>query len=397
VKITSGIFKGGEMKNQSQPLRNMNKSILKQKNIDTNKEKKAANNSILTKAKNNEWKKNTGKPSYDVTWEWNKATGEIYVGDSIEEVFGYKVQNNTVSFMDFSSCLLPGEKDIVEEKLWKTLSSDSRSWKDSFMFKRLDGSIVATACRAKIVRDEEGNAIHLTGTIQDVSRLERLENNLKEQIILRTEQSEIFEAALRKSESNLQAIFENTSQGFILTDLNGIIKLFNNKSREIIRLNAERKIKIGDSLFDFIHPSRKGKYKHAITKVLGGETLRYDYPYTRKNGELKWFDFTVNPVYSGGAITGLIITSTDITERKQAEERLQRSESNLNAIIENTDAHIYSLDRNLRYITFNQRLKNTLKESFGMDIKIGDYILDFIIRFNPQDAEEWKTVYSKGI
>ena len=34
-------------------------------------------------------------------WDWDIATGEIYVGDSIEEVFGYKVQNNMVNFRGF--------------------------------------------------------------------------------------------------------------------------------------------------------------------------------------------------------------------------------------------------------------------------------------------------------
>jgi hypothetical protein len=40
-------------------------------------------------------------------WDWNISSGEIYVGDSITEVFGYKVKNNRVHFSDFVNCLLP--------------------------------------------------------------------------------------------------------------------------------------------------------------------------------------------------------------------------------------------------------------------------------------------------
>ncbi len=48
-------------------------------------------------------------------WDWDITSGEIYVGDSVEEVFGYKVQNNIVSFKNFIDCLLPGEKAIVKK------------------------------------------------------------------------------------------------------------------------------------------------------------------------------------------------------------------------------------------------------------------------------------------
>jgi len=52
---------------------------------------------------------------YDVMWDCNIVTGQIYVGDSIKEEFGYKVQNNTVNYRDFNRCLLPEEKDVVEK------------------------------------------------------------------------------------------------------------------------------------------------------------------------------------------------------------------------------------------------------------------------------------------
>ena len=169
------------------------------KKIDTKKEKIIADNIILAQAKsdarlaeNNEWIKYIGKTSYDVMWDWDIATGQIYVGDSIEEVFGYKVQNNTVNFTDFSRCLLPEEKDTVEKKLLKTLASGNKSWNDSYMFKRHDGSVASTTSRASIVRDEEGKAIRLIGAIQDVSRLQELEKKLEEQITIQEEDSEKF-------------------------------------------------------------------------------------------------------------------------------------------------------------------------------------------------------------
>ncbi|MEO9144727.1 MAG: PAS domain S-box protein, partial [Ginsengibacter sp.] len=138
------------------------------------------------------------------------------------------------------------------------------------------------------------------------------------------------EMALRDSESNLRAIFENTSDGFILADSKGIIKSFNSKSRESVWLNSAQEINVGDSIFDFITESRKAIYRESISKVLAGEVLHYDYSYTWKDGETKWFYFTVNPVYNIGKIDSISITSSDITERKIAGDLLNSTSMELN-------------------------------------------------------------------
>ncbi|CAN5126022.1 hypothetical protein BH20BAC1_BH20BAC1_08980 [soil metagenome] len=181
-------------------------AISKQKHIDTTKEKIVADNIILAQAKsdtrlaeNNEWIKYIAKASYDVMWDWDIVSGEIYVGDSIEEVFGYKVSNNTVNFKHFFRCLIPEEKNIVEKKLLEILTSDKNTWNDSHMFKRHDGSVAFTTSRASIVRDENGKAVRLIGATQDVSQLQELEIKLEEQITNPEKDSEKFLLAAQLS------------------------------------------------------------------------------------------------------------------------------------------------------------------------------------------------------
>jgi PAS domain S-box-containing protein len=229
------------------------------------------------------------------------------------------------------------------------------------------------------VFDSHGHCTQLIGSVKDI-----------------TEKHEA-EAILQRSQSNLQAIFENTSEGFVLTDTKGIVTAFNNKTKDIILKNVEKEIKIGDSLFEFIHVSRKVNYDDVISKVLKGETLQYDNPFTRKDGEIKWFNFNINPVYNAGKVEGLCITSADITERKNAEEYFRVSQSNLKAIIENTDAAIYSLDKNLRYIAFNQLLKNSMKELYNLEIHPGYHVFNFLGKLDPEEAASWKRIYSKAL
>lgn len=168
-----------------------------QKSIDTKKEKVVADNIIIALAKSdailaesNKWIKYIAKTSYDVMWDWNIATGDIYVGDSIKEVFGYRVKDNTVKLADISMCLVPEEKDAVEEKLHETLASGSESWNDTFRFQRFDGTVASVTGRASIVRDEKGKAVRLIGAIHDISRVQELEDKLQEQVIIQEEHNE---------------------------------------------------------------------------------------------------------------------------------------------------------------------------------------------------------------
>jgi PAS domain S-box-containing protein len=185
---------------------NITLATSKQKKASGRKEKIVADNIIIAQeksdarlAENNEWIKYIAKTSYDVMWDWDILTGEIYVGDSVEEVFGYKVKNNTVYFPHFSRCLMRDEKNTVEKKLFNSLVSNTRSWNDSYRFRRSDGSVASTTSRASIVRDQHGKAIRLIGAIQDVSRLHEVENKLQQEMAKQKENGDIFLEASRLS------------------------------------------------------------------------------------------------------------------------------------------------------------------------------------------------------
>ncbi|MCW3110472.1 MAG: hypothetical protein JWQ09_4978 [Segetibacter sp.] len=312
------------------------------------------------------------------SWELSFSTGILTWSKEALRIHGLSPEESQQSYDSWISFIHPDDIDHVMMVIKEAEAALSNS---SFSHRIItkDGTVKHLFSKAHFEFDSAGKPTGLYGIMHDVTEVKKAEEQL------------------RNSESNLQAIFENTSDGFILADVNGIIKAFNNKSKDFILLNVEKEIKEGDSIFDFIHEARKENYKNSITQVLSGETLRYDYPFERKNGKTYWFNYTINPVYRQREIVGLSITSTEITERKQAEELLRRSESNLTAIIENTDASIYSLDRDFKYITFNHALKNSMKELFGLNIEPGYHVFDFIKEFDPGGVQQWNDIYSKAL
>lgn len=312
------------------------------------------------------------------SWELDFATGIAEWSEEALRIYGIPLTETRQTQASWLSYIHPQDKDHV---LREIATAQANLAKASFFHRiiRKDGSIRYIHSQSDVEFNAEGTPVGLYGVAHDLTEIKETE------------------LALRESESNLHTIFANASEGFILTDTRGIVKAFNNQSRETILLNTGQEIRAGESIFDFVHASRKDNYDDAIAKILAGETLQYDYPFQRADGELKWFMFTVSPAYSGPDITGICISTIDITERKQAEEKLKKSESNLKAIIENTDASIYSLDTEFRYITFNKMLQGSLKYIYDLDIKAGDKAYTFLENMDPEEALGWNRVYSQAL
>jgi len=71
--------------------------------------------------------------------------------------------------------------------------------------------------------------------------------------------------------------------------------------------------------------------------------------------------------------------------------------ANLTAIIENTDAFIYSLDRDLRYVIFNRSVQNNILQLYNTQIKHGDNAFDFIERSSSEEGVFWRNIYHAAL
>lgn len=72
----------------------------------------------------------------------------------------------------------------------------------------------------------------------------------------------------------------------------------------------------------------------------------------------------------------------------------KRLAANLTSILENTDAFIYSLDTEFRYITYNQALKDQVLKAYNFEIESGIIAFDFL---HPSEAAFWKDTYSEAL
>ena len=302
---------------------NMARTKSKQKKIDIKKDKLVADNILLAQtksnailAKNDEWKTRISKASYDVMWDWDISTGKIYVGDSVKEVFGYDVKNNTIYFLDFTDKLLAREKNIVEKKIFKAIDSGSKSWSDFYMVTRNDGSIASTASRASIVRDDAGKAVRLIGAIKDVSKLENLEKKLEEQVIIHEEDSEKFLLAAKLSFDVIWDWNLLTNEVFLG---DGFEELFGYK----IKNNK------GDMLLDwvnYLHPDDKEQVIAELVNTIKSAATRWEHTYrvSRADGSIAKVHVRACIVrHDDGKAYRMIGAMQDLSRQKELEEKLE--------------------------------------------------------------------------
>jgi PAS domain S-box-containing protein len=186
-----------------------------------------------------------------------------------------------------------------------------------------------------------------------MSRLPKAIDDALKQRSLKTEKAEALRQLL-ESEENLKAIFDSASEAFVLTDIHGVVKDFNYRSKEMIFFVTGKEIRKDESIYDLLDDSRVEYFEMLFFEILKGESVYFDKLYDVQTDKACWINLSLSPVRKGNVITGVCITGRDITEKKFDEQRKEFDQNNLHALINNTNDPMWSVDRNFNLITSNQ-------------------------------------------
>ncbi len=139
------------------------------------------------------------------------------------------------------------------------------------------------------------------------------------------------------SERNLKAIFNSTSEGFVLIDAHTFqVKTFNQKAKEFAFWHGNNKLETGKHIYNFILPERVTTVQTLLYKVIAGETIAYDKDYLQADGTVKWLHYSIVPVFDNNKMYSICITGKDISERKNAEQKIADREMRFRKLIENS-------------------------------------------------------------
>ena len=150
------------------------------------------------------------------------------------------------------------------------------------------------------------------------------------------------EAALRKSEERWRSVYENSAIGVALTDLNGRFLAVNRAYEKMLGYTEEELRKL--TFLEITEENRDANWE-LVSELLEGKRQQFqiEKQYRRKDGTLRWVSNNVSLVPGTESMPRFIMAlSEDVTERKQAEAALRKSERELRTTIETIPAFVVS-------------------------------------------------------
>jgi PAS domain S-box-containing protein len=174
------------------------------------------------------------------------------------------------------------------------------------------------------------------------------------------------EAALTASENRFRVLIEHSSDGIVLISSKGQVIYESPSATRLIGFAPEERL--GKSVFENIYPDDLAMARAKFAQIANqpGGMIQVEYRAVRKDGSLWWTEVVATNLLNEPGVQGIVVNFRDITERKQAEEKLRESEERLELVMEGSQLGYWdwnietnSVHRNVRWA---EMLGYTLEE-----------------------------------
>jgi len=222
-----------------------------------------------------------------------------YVNNAFLNWWGYKDKKQVLGkpSTDFWQVV-----DAAEEVL-KAVQKEG-GWTGELSAKRRDGTFFDVQLSSNLVKNKMGKPICMMASFVDITERKRMEG------------------ALRQSEENYRALFDNAVIGTIALDAETMkVLIANQAAAKIFGFSSVEETLEADP-FDFILQEDKERVSELAKKALFEQNsqLTYDLGVLTKDGRKIWISATGARIIHQGRLAGLI-SFTDITEKKQQNEK----------------------------------------------------------------------------
>jgi PAS domain S-box-containing protein len=160
------------------------------------------------------------------------------------------------------------------------------------------------------------------------------------------------EEALLKSQHLFQTLAQVSPVGIFRTDPDGNTTYVNPKWMELSGLSSEEAF--GNGWLNAVHrEDRETISKSWVINLKSKNESSAEYRFLKPDGSVIWVMGKAVPEFIGNEVKGYIGTITDITEHKQSEEVLRKSQQIIEGIINAIPVRVFWKDENLVYLGCN--------------------------------------------
>jgi PAS domain S-box-containing protein len=173
-----------------------------------------------------------------------------------------------------------------------------------------------------------------SGELPDASLVEHLLRIFSVRASAELQRAET-ESALRASEASYRTMFESAEDPILVHDMHtGAIVDMNHKACETFGYTRDEMLQIGcGHLSSGIPPYTSDAAAALLRKAAEGQPQRVEWQMRNRDGSVHWDEVTLNRVTLSG-VDRILAVTRDVTDRRQREADLRRSERRLRATIE---------------------------------------------------------------
>jgi PAS domain S-box-containing protein len=269
---------------------------------------------------------------------------ETHHGPTCEAVTGYTAEEfNADSFLWIR--MVPAEdQDIIRAQASETLSGHDPEPIEHRIIRK-DGQIRWVSNSLVPTSDGQGNLVSYDGLLRDITN------------------RKIAEETLRESEERYRHLVETMNEGLAMADQGYVFTFVNERLCEMLGYSREEML--GRHIGEFVHEDYKDFMEDQMARRQRGEARSYEIDWRAKDGQRVYTLISPKGFYdANGQFTGSLGVLTDITDRKRAEEALQKAHAELELRVQERTAELLQTNEQLkREIEDRKRIEQELRES----------------------------------
>tara|TARA_B100000508_G_scaffold31444_1_gene24065 strand:- start:6161 stop:8482 length:2322 start_codon:yes stop_codon:yes gene_type:complete len=238
----------------------------------------------------------------------------VYITESIESLTGYSPANFLQGKITFAD-LIPEEE--LKQLTARFLETEKKGDFFSFEYTLIDklGVNHRVITHSHIVRDKDGKAVWVDGTLTDITASSETKEELKRVI-------------------SINRNFINSSPNVIFAkNVNGVYKMANKALADFMGVSVDEIIGKSDKDFDLPEAKLEEYKKQDQFVITKGESLETSPTFISSNGKTGWYTSIKSPIKaSNGKVEGLIAIVTDVTELIESKEIIREQQELLETV-----------------------------------------------------------------
>ncbi len=263
------------------------------------------------------------------SWEMDIETGEVTWSPELFAIFGMEPAAIAPSYHDQQYMFAPQDWQTLTNLVNQGIQSGVPYTADLQII-RADGSLGYVFAKGKPVFSSGGQIRRLVGIAMDISDRKRAEQ------------------ALAESESRYKALAATVPVAIYRFDNQGQCIYVNDYWSQMTGL--PKASALGDGWQQSLHPDDRARLLNEAAHNLSfDQAVQTEGRHLCPDGSINWFYSQMLPELDAmGKVSGYVGTLTDITARKQAEQILQQTATQLEAANKELESFSYSVSHDLR-------------------------------------------------